>query len=808
MSGERVKGITVVLGGDTTGLKKAVNELDKPLNETQRSLKDIERLLKLDPTNTLLLEQKQRLLSKAVDDTKTKLDVLKEAERQAQEQFQRGEISQEQYEGLQREIVATEQKLKDLEKQAKNCGNSMSAAFADAGKKLQEVGGKITDAGKNMLPVTGAVAALATGSAKAAIDFESAFAGVIKTVDATDAELDELRTGIREMAKEMPTSANEIAGVAEAAGQLGIETKSILGFTETMVMLGDATNLSANDAATALARLANITQMPQSEFGRLGSSVVALGNNLATTESEIVDMGLNLAAAGKQVGLTEAEILGFAGALSSVGIEAQAGGTAFSKVMVEMQLAAETGGQSLEDFASVAGMSAEDFKAAFEEDAAGAMISFIQGLQDAENRGVSAIKMLDDMGITEVRLRDALLRAAGAGDVFTDAIQLSSAAWEENTALANEAAQRYATTESQMEMLKNKVIDLGIQLGEYLLPFILSLIEYLGGVVDWFAQLDPSIQQTVMVILGLVAAIGPLLIVIGKMATGLGALMNLMAFLSGTIIPGVGAALSFLAANPIVLIIAAVVALIAIIAKFGDDIQAVLQKVDDFLQGVFAKDWTTVFGPVLGGVLNAFFANVKNIWDSIKRIFDGIIDFIRGIFTGNWERAWNGVKNIFGGIFDGLIGMAKAPINGIISLLNMAIGGINSLIGGLNRIKFDVPSWVPGLGGKSFGINIPDIPRIPALAKGAVLPPGKPFLAQLSDQKFGTNLETPESLLRSIFRDENSKAAPAPAVAGGAPLVNIEEFNNYDTDTDMPKLTTRVSQEMQKIIDRDSRSGK
>lgn len=296
------------------------------------------------------------------------------------------------------------------------------------------------------------------------LQFESAFAGVEKTVDATDAQLQEFRSGIRELSTEIPQTAADIASVAEAAGQLGIKNEYLLSFTETMSNLGVATNMSAEEAATSLARLANITQMPQENFDRLGSTIVALGNNLATTESEITDMGLRLAGAGKQVGMSEAQILGLAGAISSVGIEAEAGGSAVSTIMTRMQLSVEKGGDSLEQFANVAGMSSEEFAQEFRNNAAQALVAFVTGLGTMESRGQSAIATLSDMEITEIRQRDALLRLAGAGDVLSESLGIATQAWDENNALTNEAEKRYQTLESQIQILKNNVDDFAISL--------------------------------------------------------------------------------------------------------------------------------------------------------------------------------------------------------------------------------------------------------------------------------------------------------------------------------------------------------
>jgi len=236
----------------------------------------------------------------------------------------------------------------DLGKLIVTIGADISGFVKDMEKvngKVAKFGGDLAKTGQSLTTgLTVPLSALGGGAAKAAIDFESAFAGVRKTVDGTEEEFSALRTGILKMSQEMPAAATEIARVGEAAGQLGIKKENILSFTETMIKLGTATNLSADEAATGLARFANITQLPQEQVANLGSTLVALGNNLATTEAEILEFGLRIAGAGSQVGLTEAQILAFGGALSSVGINAEAGGTAISRVFIDMASAVAEGG--------------------------------------------------------------------------------------------------------------------------------------------------------------------------------------------------------------------------------------------------------------------------------------------------------------------------------------------------------------------------------------------------------------------------------------------------------------------------------
>lgn len=329
---------------------------------------------------------------------------------------------------------------------------------------------------------TGLGLAVSVGS-----EFESAFAGVKKTVNASDYELRQMRKDLRQMARdELPQTVDELSAIAESAGQLGILTKNITSFTKTMADMDVSTDLSSEEAATDFAQFANITKMSQEYFGNLGSSVVALGNNMATTESGIVSMGMRIAAAGHQVKLSESDIMAYAASLSSVGIEAEAGGSAFSKMLVNLQMATETG-KGLDGYAKVAGMTGTEFKKAFQQDATGAINAFLAGLNDTERNGKSAIAVLNDMGLTEVRLRDTLLRAANASDLFDDALEISNEAWKENVALANEAAQRYATFESQGDILKNKITDIGISVYDDLKPGLTDVMILANDFVDSIA---------------------------------------------------------------------------------------------------------------------------------------------------------------------------------------------------------------------------------------------------------------------------------------------------------------------------------
>ena len=519
-SSKKVRGLLIEIGGDTTKLQTALKDVDKTTASLSKELKGINTLLKFDPSNTTLLNQKTKVLSESIEETEKRLSALQ----QAQEKLDSSGIDKNsaEYRDLQREIESTTQKLSKLKTESSNWTKA-GQALENFGNKIYSVGSVIDSVGNKLtMGLTLPIVALGTYAVKAAIDYESAFAGVRKTVDATEEEFQEFSDGIIAMSKELPSSATEIAAVAEAAGQLGIQNDALLSFTRTMIDLGEATNLTSDEAATQLARFANITQMSQQNFDKLGSSVVALGNNFATTEAEIVAMALRLAGAGKQVNMSEAEILGFAAALSSVGIEAEAGGSAFSKVMLRIESDIATNSDYLKEWAKVADMSIDEFVNLWKNDAAQALSVFIQGLSTLESRGENAIVMLSDLGLSEVRVRDSLLRASNASSVFTSALETSTNAWNENVALTNEAEQRYKTTQSQIDIAKNRFDALAMSLADGLLPHINDLLGFLGDLADDFANMSEEEQEAILKNIALVAAIGPLVKIAGTLTKGIG----------------------------------------------------------------------------------------------------------------------------------------------------------------------------------------------------------------------------------------------------------------------------------------------
>lgn len=597
----RIKGITVEIGGDTTKLSKALGGLNKDVRSTQTQLKDVERLLKMDPTNTNLLAQRQRLLAEAVQETKGKLDTLKEAEKQVQAQMAEGKVSQEQYEGLQREIIDTEQRLKDLENAASSSNAALASVSATA-DKVASATGRIASKTKALSAGAAGILGASIGSAVAA-----------------GASADDINT----MSRQSGFSTSDIQMWRYASDRIDVSVDDIVKSAQRMKknMVSSSTDVSE-------------------AWQRLGVNVTDSNGDLRNSTDvfyEVVE------------------------ALSQVENETERDTLAMTLL-----------GKSADSLAGLI------------DDGGAALRRYGQEAQDA--------------GL--ILEQDALDKA----NAFNDAIDTLKA----------KSSGTFAAV--------------GTDIATMLLPFLDSLSAGASKALAWLRSLDAGQLKMLGTILLVIAGISPVFGIISSIAGGISSVIGVIGKV-GVILPGIQTAFSsvfgFIAANPVVLLIAAIVGLVALIATKGDEIQALLQTVDDFLQGVFATDWTEVFGPVLGGVLNAFFANLKNIWDSIKRIiFDGIIDFIRGVFTGDWERAWNGVKEIFGGIFNGLVALATVPINGIIGLVNSAIDGINLLIKGINKIP---------------GVSLGEIGNIPMFANGGILSSGSAIVGEAGPELLTVN---------------------------------------------------------------------
>ena len=337
-------------------------------------------------------------------------------------------------------------------------------------------------------------AAIAGGlalSTKAAMDWEKAFAGVAKTVGLTDPGLKALEGDLRGLAREMATSHEEIAQVAESAGALGVKTQDIAGFTKTMLMLGETTNLSADQAATSLAQLMTIMGTAPSMVGRMGATLVALGNNGASTEAQIVQLSQRIAAAGRQMGMSESQVMGFASAIASTGVEVEAGGTAMSQGLIKISAAVREGGDGLKTLSAVAGV---DFKKAFEQDAAGATTAFIEGLGKLQKQGGDVDAVLSAIGIDGIRGADTFKRLALSGGLLAEQLQVANTGMRDGTALLDAYAARQGTASAKVAVALNNVKDAGISFGAQFLPVVANVANAATNLAPGFGTLPGPMQ--------------------------------------------------------------------------------------------------------------------------------------------------------------------------------------------------------------------------------------------------------------------------------------------------------------------------
>ena len=515
----------------------------------------------------------QKQLEDAVAQAGKELEIAERAQKSAasavEDYGRKSNQTQAEVYKLERELENTNQDLMQARSEAQRVGS----AIEDLGNEMQDSAQKGQNFGeKSKEGVDTLAAALTANGIKesleavtkaindcldASVQFESAITGVYKTVDGTSAQLQRITDGVKEMSTEIPATTTEIAGVAEAAGQLGIATEDVIDFTRVMIDLGESTNLSADEAASALAKFANITGTAASDYSRLGSVIVGLGNNFATTEADIVAMATRLASAGTLAGLTEAEIMGLATAMSSVGIEAEAGGTAMTQTLSAIEKAVAESGDSLDEFARIAGVSSEEFASKWENNAVEALQLFIAGLGNLDAQGESATIVLDEMGLSGVRQSNMLKSLALAADTLTGAVELANVSWEENTALTEEAGKRYETTESKIAMARNAFDNLKVAIGDQLNPALEAAAEAGANAFTWATDFVENNSWVVGAITGVTTAIG----LLGVGVAGYTVATNIA-------IPATQAFTSALLANPVGQVAVALTAVVSAVSGF------------------------------------------------------------------------------------------------------------------------------------------------------------------------------------------------------------------------------------------------
>lgn len=482
-----------------------------------------------------LLKEKQAILRQQVQQLR---DAVKSAEEQlkaaqASGDPQKIQQAKDKLTELNTTLNNTEAQLRDTTREL----NLQSSAWTRAGAaltsfsaKARAVSSTMVSTGRTMTRwITTPLLGIATASVNAEIQFEKTFATVRKTVRGTEEDYTRLEAASKKMSTQLAAGTDEINTVMSTAGQLGIATENIESFTKTMIDLGNSTtDLDANTAATEIAKFINIMGASQKDIDRLGASLAYVGNRYATTEAPIMEMAMRIAGAGKQVGMTEAQVIGVATALSSVGIEAQMGGSAFSKALIKMELAAETGGQSLTDFATVSGMTAEEFKNLWKADPTAAFIAFTKGIAQMDDEGISAIATLQDLGFKEVRLRDTMLRTVSNTRLMEDAVADAIRGWQENTALTEMAGKIYATTAAQLTNLKNKASLAGQQIASDLTPIVQNLMSTASGLLDKFMGLDEQQRLSIIKWGAVAAAMGPALLILGRLVGAVGSIAGVL----------------------------------------------------------------------------------------------------------------------------------------------------------------------------------------------------------------------------------------------------------------------------------------
>ena len=690
----RIKGITVEIGGDTTKLSKALEGVNKNIKNTQTQLKDVEKLLKFDPKNTELLSQKQKLLADSISATKDKLATLKTAAEQANTALANGDITQQKYDSLQREIVETENELKRLESEAKNA-NSELAKIGEAGQVLQNVGDKISGAGEKLLPVTAGVTALGTAAVKTASDFDSAMSKVAAVSGATGDDLQALRDKAREMGSKTKFSASEAAEAMNYMAMAGWKTNDMLSGIDGIMNLAAASGEDLATTSDIVTDALTAFGLTAQDSGHFADVLAAASSNANRNVSMLGESFKYCAPIAGALGFSCEDTAEALGLMANAGIKSTQSGTSMRSIMTalsgnvkfcsaalgEMEIATSNSDGSMRSLSDILA----DCRVAFD--------------QMSESEKASAAETL--VGKNAMSGFLALMNAAPA-----DIDKLSGAIANCDGTSLSMAETMQDNLAGQLTILKSQLEELAISFGEILMPVIRDIITKIQGFVDKLNALDPATKQTIIKIGLMAAALGPLLIVVGKTISSIGSMMTFISKIP-TMIAGAKTAFSTLGAAiggisaPVVAVVAVIAVLIAAFVNLwntNEDFKNGILSIWEQIKSTFERLTSGIvdrvnalgfdfenFGELVKAIWNGLceilapmfegvFQNISNIFTFVTDTILSVLDVFIGLFSGNWEQCWNGIKGIFTGIWDFVVNQFSNILNVLRGVADVFLG--------------------------------------------------------------------------------------------------------------------------------------
>ena len=695
----RIQGITVEIGGDTTKLQTALKGVNTEIRNTQSQLRDVDKLLKLDPGNTELLAQKHRLLGDAVKETKEKLETLKTAAEQAEQALKDGAITQDQYDGLQREIVETEQKLKSLEEQAKQSGTALQN-IAAKGEKLKTVGDNISNVGTKLLPVTAGVVGLGTAAVKTAADFDSAMSKVAAVSGATGKDLDALRDKAREMGSKTKFSASEAAEAMNYMAMAGWKTEDMLSGIEGVMNLAAASGEDLATTSDIVTDALTAFGLSAKDSGHFADILAAASSNANTNVSMMGETFKYCAPIAGALGFSAEDTAEAIGLMANAGIKGSQAGTALRTIMNNLSGDVKICGSSIGEV-TVATTNADGSMRDLSDILADCRTAF-SGLSESEKAAAAE-------SLVGKNAMSGFLALMNAGEA--DINKLSSAIDNCDGCAAGMAETMNDNLAGQLTILKSQLQELAISFGELLMPAIRTIVGWIQKFVDWLNSMDEGTRKVIVTIALVAAAIGPVLIIVGKVISAIGTIMTIIPKLAGVINAAKGVIAAFnavCAANPYVLIIAAIVALVATFIylwnnceefrqfwiDLWESIKEIAVAVWEALKEFFTAAWEAIKTTAVT-VWNAIKDFFTGLWEGIKNIFTTVVNAISTFLTNAWNAikntvttVFNAIKTFFTTIWNGIKSVITTVVTAISTFLSTAWNGIKTAITTvLNAIK-------------------------------------------------------------------------------------------------------------------------